>query len=504
MNSLFWLILVCGFYLVTSNEVQLKCDPFGENICRISNFITKEKINVTSIKSDINLVEEFLFVDSSLDFIPRNIFNLAEHIKTFGAGFCGIKSIEADDFQGAHALKDLCLSHNSIEMIPSSVFSRARNLTRIILSYNQIKELKANDFSGLHALDELHLSHNDIGHIDSEAFSNSPRLWAIDLGYNQLQNIDSKLFKNCHSLHWIKLNNNRLLSIEGETFAHLSGPVILQLESNQLSTLDLQINIDWLDISRNNLTKIILQPQWIWLNGSYNQITEVKTHGNNSFAMTKLDLGNNQITNYDFALKNLEYLNLSNNKLNPLNISTFSNVNNLRELILRNCSLNNITFGTFSSQTTLKIFDISFNNLTHIEFGSFVPYFRNIIEFYIDGNNLTEINSFRKEYFPKLEKIGLSKNHFECTDILKTVHEIDLNQTELIVDSKDSIINKTHVIGIACHEGDTRPGERHDLKKESSESLETLSTGINFHKKFNVYYSCRGISVRMHQICNEI
>lgn len=49
-----------------------------------------------------------------------------------------------------------------------------------------------------------------------------------------------------------------------------------------------------------------------------------------------------------------------------------------------------------------------------------------------------------------MQKIGLSKNQFECSNLVKSIRQFNLNKTELIVDANVNTKNVTHVAGIAC------------------------------------------------------
>lgn len=133
------------------------------------------------------------------------------------------------------------------------------------------------------------------------------------------------------ALEWINLNNNRLTSLSvGTKTTDLKQPLHLEAANNQISTFTVpsyaKANIKYLDLS------------------------------NNSVSTFPYD--------YVYGWSDLEYFNLSNNKLTKL---TFSSTLNVKEI---NVSNNQLTAAGYTAMSQLVKVDVSNNLLTSYAFGA--------------------------------------------------------------------------------------------------------------------------------------
>lgn len=459
-------LFIFGINYVDCSDVYLVCDEFGmeslESFCTVSNFYLKHDDTVLydpaysqGSRDYYFIIEVLKFTESKMPCIPENLFYRMSNLREFDISFTGVELLHRNEFENANNLIFFTSIHNKIASLTPSVFRNAPNISVIDLSHNLIEELKENSFIGSERISRLHFSHNRIKNIAWNAFATLFQMDTIDLSHNLLESIDPKLFADSGLLQTINLNNNRLMRFECAIFGSLVYLVNINLSENRLQQFNSScLNQNRLDIniSGNNMSQITLFDASVF-NAANNRINEVIIPENVTFSMRELNLGGNNITSFHqifdrFAT--LEYLDLSNSKIGPLNITTFSKLRGLKKLYLRNCSLSNITFGTFSSQKDLLTLDISYNNLNRINFNVFIPYLQHLTELYIDGNNLTELNGLSREMFVDLTTLGLSHNRFQCSDIIRTIMDFNLAKLELTVDINETIINQTHVNGIAC------------------------------------------------------
>jgi Leucine-rich repeat (LRR) protein len=122
-------------------------------------------------------------------------------------------------------------------------------------------------------------------------------------------------------------------------------------------------------------------------------------------------------------------LDLTNNYLGPLNISTFSKLTNLNVLNLKATNISNIQLGTFSHQHSLKILKTSDNFLDQLDLHWFAA-LDNLREFYVSGNKLRKIENLSQinVIFPDLKKISISNNDFDCSDLVEIVKLMRLSE----------------------------------------------------------------------------
>lgn len=450
----------CGEVILYCNEYETLNYYDVPPLCNINNFVAKHEDIVVYNESYI-YYEQYkrsmfvTFENSSTPFIPENIFQIMLNIESLSMSNVGIEIIHPNDFTKANNLRKLVLSCNKIKDLPLAVFRSAPILTEIDLSNNNLTELNANTFSGGEMILILIFSFNKIKNIHENVFSNLNNLTEIWLDNNKLEGISPSLFEKTTTLSIIKLNNNRIKELDGKVFVNLNELLELDLSSNLLNDFNsnsLNNELDSLAISENNLTEIILG-DWKSFNATNNKISNLIISKNATYKTEMLILRGNSLKNtseiFD-KLTNLVHLDLTDTHIGHLNISTFQKLKKLEKLYLRNCSLADITYGTFGSQKNLKVFDISYNNLKYITFEKFRPYLKNVIEFYIDGNNLTEIDSFWDLDFPKLKKFGISNNHFRCSRITGFIQSLESKGIEMSLDSDPDTTNTTHVNGVTC------------------------------------------------------
>lgn len=165
--------------------------------------------------------------------------------------------------------------------------------------------------------------------------------------------------------------------------------------------------------------------------------------------MKTLNISNNQIAGIHGIIDRLGdpliSLDVSSNILGTLGINTFAKLINLEVLVLRNTSLTTIQFGLFHHQEKLQLLDISYNNLKKIQFKVFSRNLINLESFFVDGNNLTNVDGLQKQFFSKVRVLGISNNNFTCEYLVDFLAKWE--GVELV---KDEWSNQSHVEMIAC------------------------------------------------------
>lgn len=455
-------MIVVGSLQVHSEKVGLQCDEIyrfehiENNIyCTITDFIADY---TTQIDCDIHTpeqrdrIEVMKFYTSRLIYMPstifrnfrqirdldisnteivelqRNNFEEATRLIYFTASFNNITELDAATFRDVSTVYLVDLSHNQILTIDKLAFLGAFSLSRLLLSHNKITTLHAEVFKCLTNLDQLYLDHNQIEFIDSNLFAENKQLSKLSMEYNRLSVFDTTVFSSFHFIDELRLSGNQLTHLNTTTF--------------QLTLLG---------VSNNNLTELAVNRVQI-IKAENNKINKMHIESMNT--TRELLLANNNLQNIDaiMELRSLEILDLSSNYIGSLNISTFMKLKNLTSLNLANTHLLNLNFGTFAAQTQLQSLDLSYNNLRTINLDTFSPYFKNLDNLYIDGNNLTELSGTMSlvKAIPELSIIGISNNRFNCSYLTLLVDTLNLNKIKISLDPDQSISNSTHISGIAC------------------------------------------------------
>ncbi|XP_055842392.1 uncharacterized protein LOC129909330 [Episyrphus balteatus] len=344
-------------------------------------------------------------------------------------------------------------NNNNITTIQTSVFIGANSLIRIDLSRNFIEDVNEFSFRGLQKVDKIMLAYNRIRNLSKDVFFENQSLETISLENNLLEYIDPEVFSRLRRIREVNLSNNRLKSLHPDTFQLAYGIETLLLGGNRLKEFSLTDKSIFLrlHLDSNQLTSLVINSTKVVRaeNNSISSITAL-----NSNFLEKLVLGRNNFTDVSNItnITSLLVLDLSYNKIGPLNVTSFEKLRRLKELYLRSAGVSKITFGMFSKQTGLETLDLSFNNLTYLNLNIFFPYMSKIKNFYIDGNNLTEIHGIHFAYaFPNLVKVGLSRNRFNCSYLHTILSPPFLSGfVELHTEPENSTEDSTHIRDIVC------------------------------------------------------
>lgn len=233
-------------------------------------------------------------------------------------------------------------------------------------------------------------------------------------------------------LSHLDLSSNKLYFFDGNCMRS-ENYIDLFVKDNQLTNITLHSNYSKLYASSNEL-------KWIIIESKISQLS--------SFFVS-----NNRIENIpniiEYFGESMIDLNLSDNLVGKLNVSTFTKLKNLKVLSLRNTSLANIPYEAFHHQRKLSTLDISFNSLKKINFDGLwrdLPMLRNLS---VDGNNLTEVNGLSKADFPNLTSLGITDNNFTCKYLGEYLRQ--WNRSILLPDD-GLLLNRSHVENIFCNE----------------------------------------------------
>lgn len=436
-----------------------KCTISGVSADSASTFVIRSANNFEYSKT----IQEVEFSRALLYDMPREIFPTFQFLKKVMANSCGIEDLHKSNFHYASALQELRLRSNKITKLPNGVFSFISTLENLDLTANNISEIETNAFIGLKNLEFLTLSDNKVSSLNEQVFKDLTALISIRLDSNKLQIIEENLFANNLNLSEIRLDSNEIAVINGNApFGNLRKLKILNLGSNRLQKIDIATsNLERLWIPYNRLKSLNLNQNMKSLYAPYNELSELSFNGGGSQSeMLELKLRRNYISDFTniSSLVKVEVLDVSNNPIGALNISSFARMNGLVKLNLEytNITKDSLTFGTFAHNANLTQLDLSYNQLKHIDFNIFTS-LTQLTHLKIDGNNLTEIPYENiKAHFPKLSLISLFDNDWNCAYLSNMTKQLRSMNVIVYVFSKQRVFDETNVDGIRCHNNKTQ------------------------------------------------
>ncbi|NWX43374.1 NEPN protein, partial [Steatornis caripensis] len=162
-----------------------------------------------------------------------------------------INTLQASDFEGLMKLRVLDIRNNLIATLPPSVFSSLCNLQSLILDGNNMESVSAP--LKLPRLTYLSMADNKLNSFPTNFFASFQNLRFLSLSGNFLTKVPLDLPKSLLSL---KLEKNRLKTIRLGDMKHLENLSEFFLSENQLTSIDgaqLLPNLTTLELSKNQL-----------------------------------------------------------------------------------------------------------------------------------------------------------------------------------------------------------------------------------------------------------
>lgn len=356
------------------------------------------------------------------------------HLKRFG-----------DKHHGFHLSLRLTinLSFNQISEIDDTLIDQ---LELIDLSNNLLITIPTFNSATLRFvnLSNNRISPSGIGIFDNliGSFYHASNLETYDISNNFLDNIDAvnteklpcETYLDAHSLKSLSLAKNNLTKLDCNTQKGLRKLEFLNVNENKFSELNLSCipsNFK-LNISKNEVTleKFTLSANIISLDASESKINRIDVVGDLK-KLIHLNVSGCKIKNMNEVLGKLDLslqtLDASFNYIGKLNYSSFIKLENMEYLSLRSTHLSEFEFISFLNLRKLKTLDISYNDLKVIQFNFELKspnhlydyWYFNWESFYLDGNNLSEIDENLSElHFPSLKVLGISNNNFNSDYLL--------------------------------------------------------------------------------------
>jgi Leucine-rich repeat (LRR) protein len=418
------------------NDIEsLETIPF--NTLRALKILHLFSNKITSIKfgNFIHLVnlEELKLDKNEIGSFDANTFIGLEKLLLLDLSANKIKRLVDGVFHGLKNVKKLDLHLNDIDRIEIDTFIELENLQNLIFDSNQISSLKNVRFNS--KLDRLSLRFNMLSNLND---INSKSLTYLYVSNNRIQDINFKI-SLLPSLEHLDLSQNRLINIREESFLDLDKLKYLNLSFNRLD----------LGSKCNNVSYFKSQTRLETLDLSFNEIKYLDTNLTFKYldSLKTLNLANNKLKSIDswifVFLPNLNELNLAMNNLSILNNMCFCNLSNLKVLNLNSNQMSSTSFlnGSKNCLYNLDFLDLSQNKITSIGENDFE--FQNNLKFLNLNSNPIEIiheNTFERLSYLKTLKISNISAHF--LHVNPAIKQLDFSYVNL------SILNSEHLTDI--------------------------------------------------------
>jgi Leucine-rich repeat (LRR) protein len=400
-------------------------EPFESNILQL--YLSENKLTKIKQRTFNGLFKlEILHLDKNIiEEIEINSLANLNQLKELKIESNKIKIIRNEMFFGKTNLEILNLYQNSIETIESIPFNTLRSLKMLHLFSNKIKQIKFGHFIHLQDLIELRLDKNEIGSFDANTFIGLEELVYLDLSANKIKILKNEVFHGLINVIKLNLHLNDINQVEFKTFIDLNSLKYLNLDSNQISTLK---NVQFY----SNLEVISLR---------FNLLTNLNEI--NSSSLKYLNVSNNRLQEIDLKnafLPNLEYLDLSQNRLISIKNESFLNMDKLKHLNLSNNKLdlesefNNVSY--FHGKSLLETLDLSFNEIKYLDSNLTFQYLNSLKYLNLSNNKLNSLNAYVFGFLYNLSDLHLASNNISfingrCFFNLRNLKKLILNNNQI-------------------------------------------------------------------------
>lgn len=294
-------------------------------------------------------------------------------------------------------------THSNITSIPEGLFQDFSNLETLILNGN-VEHVSSADLQFAENLEFLTLN-NRLTELPDDLFVNTRKLNSINFDNNQIYYIADWIFKDLDKLQYIQFSNNKLTIIHRHTFSGLT-------------------NLNSLDLTNNEINRIVKDAlnlpnlQYLYLGGN-----KLKRLSSSMFwglpQLLQITLYNNELTHivdafYVFESKDLTLIDLSNNKIEDIDMRSFARITSLLSLNLENSGFKfeNETCSSKYEGTYCKLqtLNIASNNLSKDPRLHQLSLFYYLETLDISNNNITTFDlggDQIKSVFPNLRTIRM-------------------------------------------------------------------------------------------------
>ncbi|XP_064026300.1 nephrocan-like [Pogoniulus pusillus] len=298
-----------------------------------------------------------------------------------------INTLHASDFEGLMKLRVLDIRNNLIATLPPSAFSSLGNLQSLILDGNNIESVSAP--LKLPKLKYLSIADNKLNSFPTNFFASFQNLQFLSLSGNFLTKVPLDLPKSLLSL---KLEKNQVKAIRLRDMKHLENLSELFLSENRLTSIDgaqLLPNLTTLELSKNQLHTMPLRlPSRLQkLDCSNNLIQRVTAHDFQGLPDLKhLFLDNNAVSTFEAGALQ-QCAQLSNLALEQnLLISIPSRLpDTLARLDLKGNDIEDVGEQELKDLKQLQVLNLRNNKISALDF-KVLEYLPRLRHLYLDGN----------------------------------------------------------------------------------------------------------------------
>ncbi|XP_063224347.1 uncharacterized protein LOC134532077 isoform X2 [Bacillus rossius redtenbacheri] len=378
-----------------------------------------------------------------------------------------IMIIEPNYFVNSYELEALDLSFNSLQHLPGTVFHALKNLILLRINNNYLTSLNASLFKELEYLEYLMLNGNMISSYSPDVFTTLLKLQGLSVDFVNLTIFHAETFNNKHSLKYLSLRDTcgclsdekTLHATHFENLSSLQSVTITGFKINfefflqSFAITELNIQNSFMSIVSNYSFNTITEVKYLMLRS--NQIKDIERHVfKNLTNLILIDLSKNEINFLHselFITTQLNYLNVSHNKLVYIHPTLFMSLKKLNVIDLSNNLLISLDYKCLSYLPVLLLLNLENNMIGTSDYSSFEQDYTNMDTHdslnYSAKRNLQDLLKHEHEQIIDIssmqKKPELGYKASLPTDGSVSIHNLSLQNLNLAHNCMDKIDNET-------------------------------------------------------------
>lgn len=362
---------------LVGDEKSMRKQIFGQHPSEVFDYIPESERYSYNVS---------LQAQDEIEIVPYDVYKMELH-KSKQPRFYGWKNLHVmrihnchldevywEMFNGLENLHHLSLERNEIKIIPPFAFYGALHIKTLTLARNNLLDLNYRSLAGLLDLEQLDLSHNNLTKLSEISFPPFPKLQMVDFRHNPIQFVFPMSFG--------VMNATKKLVLGSDT-----GALEMTIGSSPFTPLE-------------QLTELIL------LNFTAPVLSQEMFKG----------------------LKNLERLHIRGS-INRIEFDAFAEMPQTRELNMSGCGIVELSMDTFIGIRNLQVIDLSNNKLFYMPPGIFDEQ-KQLREIYLHQNQLSILP---QHFFDRssLKLVSLTENPWICSCEMSTWKQAVTNRRRL-------------------------------------------------------------------------
>jgi hypothetical protein len=244
--------LTCEFYQYGS---YYACQVFGAKFPTENEIVKFSGYHLHDDQDD-DLVTMLAFYQSSVNYIPANLFAQFKNLKFLSCDSCFLKKIEQSSFKDADNMEVFVSKIGNLKVLENDLFLHSKKLKIVEMPGNLIMALQEKAFGGLSNLLQLKLFHNLISDLPTGIFDDLTSLEYLDLNFNRIEILPADLFKFNGNLNDLRLSNNRIVVVDQGLIDHLTKISYIDFVNNDCTNFyEIEISSNLTSIFKENVSE---------------------------------------------------------------------------------------------------------------------------------------------------------------------------------------------------------------------------------------------------------